>query len=276
MPTLREVLTAAAGVLEAAGVAAPRLTAEVLAAHTLNRDRAWLYAHGEEELSPPAASQLQTWTRRRAGGEPLQYITGVQEFMGREFRVSPAVLIPRPETELVAEVALELAGAGARIADVGTGSGCLAVTLALEQPQARVTATDISPAALEVARGNAQALGAAVNFVPCDLLAGVTGVFDLIVSNPPYVAEAELASLQPEVREHEPRTALVAGPRGDEIYSRLIAQAAARLRAGGWLVLELGYESEATVRPMLQAGWDEIETRRDLQGWVRALRARRR
>lgn len=275
MQTLREALTAAARALEAAGVAEPRLTAEVLAARAVGRERAWLYAHGDEALDAEASRQLEAWMTRRAAGEPLQYITGVQEFMGREFRVGPAVLIPRPETELVAEAALERMANSARVADVGTGSGCLAVTLALERPGAEVFATDISPAALELARANARTLGARVTFVQGDLLAGVEGEFDLIVSNPPYVAEAELVNLQREVREHEPRLALVAGPLGDEIYARLIPQAATRLRPGGWLVLELGYGSETPVRRMLGAGWSEIETQRDLQGWVRVLQARR-
>ncbi|HUX68412.1 MAG TPA: peptide chain release factor N(5)-glutamine methyltransferase [Terriglobales bacterium] len=273
MPTLRQLLVQAAAALERAGVAEPRLTAAVLLAHRLGRDRAYLYAHSEAEL--PAEEQA-AWERliaRRAAGAPLQYLTGEQEFYGRRFQVSPAVLIPRPETELVVEAALERLppDAPARIVDVGTGSGCIAVTLALERPQAEVVATDRSSAALAVARANAAALGARVAFVETDLLAGLAGPFDLIVSNPPYVAEAELATLQPEVREHEPRAALVAGPLGTEIYARLIPQAQAALRPGGWLVLELGYESAAAVRELLGAGWGEVETRRDLQGWERVL-----
>lgn len=275
MATLQQNLAAAARALEAAGVGEPRLTAEVLARHVLKRERAWLYGHGDEPMGAGAEAQLAAWAMRRAAGEPLQYITGEQEFMGRAFQVSPAVLIPRPETELVVEAALEVAAPDARIADIGTGSGCIAVTLALERPHAQVVATDLSAAALAVARANARSLGAELAFAQCDLLTGVGGEFDLIVSNPPYVAQAELAGLQREVRDHEPQLALVAGPRGDEVYARIAPQAAARLRSGGWLVLELGFESEPMVRTLLDSAWTETEIRRDLRGWARVLRSRR-
>jgi len=277
MPTLRQLLVQAAATLERAGVAEPRLTAAVLLAHRLGRDRAYLYAHSEAELPADEQAQWEQLIARRAAGAPLQYLTGQQEFYGRRFQVNSAVLIPRPETELVVEAALEHLppDAAARVLDVGTGSGCIAVTLALERPQAEVIATDLSAAALAVARENAHALGAKVALEETDLLAGLVGPFDLIVANPPYVAEAELATLQPEVREHEPRAALVAGPLGTEIYARLIPQAQAALRPGGWLVLELGYGSAAAVRALLGAGWEAVETRRDLQGWERAALARK-
>lgn len=277
MPTLRQLLAQAAAELERGGIAEPRLTAAALLLHVLGRDRAYLYAHPEAQLTPEQQTLWETLVAQRSTGAPLQYITGTQEFYGRSFRVSPAVLIPRPETEQVVEAALErLPGdAPARVVDVGTGSGCIAITLALGRPQATVLATDISAPALAVARENAQTLQARVQFVEGDLLAGLVAPFDLIVSNPPYIADRELGTLQPEVRGHEPRVALAAGPLGTEIYARLIPQAAAALRAGGWLVLELGYSSAEAVRAMLGAAWEEIETRRDLQGWERVLVARR-
>ena len=277
MATLRQLLAEATATLERAGVAAPRLTAEVLLAQSLGQPRAYLYAHPEAEPAPGAHARFQAWIRRRGAGEPLQYLTGEQEFYGRVFQVTPAVLIPRPETELVIEAALERLPRDqpARVADVGTGSGCIAITLALERPQAQLTATDISAEALAVARGNAQRLTAAVHWLECDLLDAVPAPLDLIVSNPPYIAECEWNVLQREVRDHEPRTALIAGPAGTEIYARLLTQAAARLRSGGWLVLELGYDSAAAVRALLSSDWSAIETRRDLQGWERVLLARR-
>lgn len=277
MPSLHESRIAARGALEAAGIEAPGRTAEALLAHVLGRDRAYLYAHPEEELTPEQAARLAAAVGRRAGGEPLQYITGEEEFRGRRFEVSPAVLIPRPETELLVEAALERMApeAAVRAADVGTGSGCIAVTLALERPWARVLATDTSAAALGVARANAARLGAAVEFLECDLLAGIEGGLDLVVSNPPYIAEAEYATLAREVREHEPRAALAAGPEGSEAYARLIPQARERLRPGGWLLLELGYSSEAAVRALLGEGWGSVTVRRDAQGWPRVLSAQR-
>ncbi|MGH9467733.1 MAG: peptide chain release factor N(5)-glutamine methyltransferase [Terriglobales bacterium] len=278
MPDLRQLLAEAAEALQQAGVDEPRLTAEVLLAATIGQERSYLYAHPEEELAPAEAARARTAIQARAAGTPLQYLTGVQEFYGRPFTVAPGVLIPRPETELVVAAALEhvAPGEALRLLDVGTGSGCIAVTLARERPQARVVATDVSAAALAIAAANAQFLGARVEFLQTDLTTGLSGPFDVIVSNPPYVAEAEVASLAREVREHEPRLALVAGPSGDEIYARLIPQARARLRAGGWLVLELGYASAAHVRGYVEGGgWTQVETRRDALGWERVLVAQR-
>jgi release factor glutamine methyltransferase len=275
VPPLRQHLAEAAAQLTAAGVDKPRLTAELLLAHALGRERSYLYAHPEENLANAAATAFTGLVRRRAEGTPLQYLTGVQEFHGRSFAVSPAVLIPRPETELVVAAALDLLppDAATRIVDVGTGSGCIAVTLALERPSATLVATDISAAALAVARGNAAALGARVEFVQTDLLAAAPGRFDLIVSNPPYIADGDWTGLQREVRDYEPRTALLAGPTGAEVYTRLIPQAHAALSPGGWLVLELGYDSAPAVRALLAPGWTAVATRRDEQGWDRVLTA---
>jgi release factor glutamine methyltransferase len=273
---VRRHLAEAAARLGAVGVPQPRLTAEVLLAHLLRRERGFLYAHPEQELTPGEAAAFTALLQRRAAGEPLQYLTGVQEFHGRPFAVSPAVLIPRPETELVVAAALDLLplAAPARVVDVGTGSGCIAVTLALERPCATVIATDISPAALALARRNAAALGARVEFVESDLLAAAPGPFDLVISNPPYIAEGDWPALKREVRDHEPRTALLAGLAGTEIYARLIPQAHAALRPGGWLVLELGYDSAPAVRALLAGGeWSRVATRRDEQGWERVLTA---
>ncbi|MGH9487930.1 MAG: peptide chain release factor N(5)-glutamine methyltransferase [Terriglobales bacterium] len=278
MPRLGWQLAEGTAQLQRAGVAAPRLTAEVLLAHLLGQERSYLYAHPEEELAPNLAPRWHAALAARSAGVPLQYLTGLQEFYGRPFHVSPAVLIPRPETELVVTTALELLRerGEARVLDVGTGSGCIAVTLALERPQARVLASDISAGALAVAADNARRLGAAVALVQADLTASLSGPFDLIVSNPPYVAELELQALAVEVREHEPRRALVAGAAGTEIYDRLIPQAQALLRPRGWLVLELGYATAGAVRWLLGAPWRQIGTRRDTQGWERVLTAQRR
>jgi release factor glutamine methyltransferase len=270
MPTLQQALAQAVAAHE------PRLSAEVMLARVLGRERSYLYAHPESELTAEQGAQWRQWLDRRAAGEPLQHILGGQEFYGRRFSVGPDVLIPRPETELIVEAALERIpyDQPARIADIGTGSGCIAVTLALERPRAHVIATDVSLAALTRARDNAKTLGANVEFYATDLLAGIAGPFDLVVSNPPYLAESELPDLAPEVRDHEPHVALVAGPEGDEIYRRLIPAARERLRPGGWLILELGYASAQPVRGLLNpAAWRQIEIRRDHQGWDRVLQA---
>lgn len=278
MATLRQLLAEAASALERAGVDAPRLTAEVLLAHSLGRERSYLFAHPEDEPEPTVRAGFEGWIARRAAGEPLQYLTGEQEFYGRLFQVTPAVLIPRPETELVVAAALEHIphDQPARVADVGTGSGCIAVTLALERPRATVVATDVSTDALAIARDNARRLGAEVEFVESDLLAATSGEFDVIVSNPPYISAADWAGLQREVREYEPYPALLAGETGTEVYARLILEAHPRLRPGGWLVLELGFDSATAVRALVSGGWTQIETRRDLRDWERVLVARHR
>ena len=214
------------------------------------------------------------YLHERLQGKPTQYITRTQEWYGRPFRVSPAVLIPRPETEHVVEHALEVARDARTVLDIGTGSGALAVTLALELG-ARAVATDLSHAALAVARQNATRLGARVDFVQADLAAGLAARFDLIVSNPPYIPAAEIPTLQREVREHEPHLALLGGDEGTEPYRRIIPQAEQLLRPGGWLIFEIGYRGEAAVRAAFAAGpWSEVTTGRDLAGWPRVLRGR--
>ena len=229
---LQTALKQGRDLLEQNRIAAPQLTAEVLLAHAIGCDRAWLFAHSDEELRELWWIHYGRYLHERIAGKPTQYITGRQEFYGREFRVTPDVLIPRPETEHVVEAALSAPFANAL--DIGTGSGAIAVTLALETGM-RVTATDISEAALHIASENARRLNANVAFVVCDLAAAVTGAFDLVVSNPPYVPEGD--ALQREIRDFEPHIALFGGVDGLIFYRRLIPEAARLLTPGGRLVM---------------------------------------
>jgi len=271
---LRTALKQGQDLLETASVAAPRLTAEVLLAHAVGCDRVWLYAHSDEQLKEVWWIHFGRYLHQRMEGMPTQYITGRQEFYGREFRVTPDVLIPRPETEHVIEAALERAPGAASILDIGTGSGAIAITLALET-KARVIGTDISTAALRIARDNANRLSAPVSFGACDLGAAISShSFDLVVSNPPYVPESDASTVQREVREHEPSVALYGGPDGYAIYRRLIPEAARLLKPEGWLVMELGYKSAETVRAMFDHRWTAIELIPDLAGWPRVITAK--
>ena len=265
-------------------VPSPRLNAELLMQFVLGCERAYLYAHPERQLTTDEQSRYDEVIRERARGCPTQYITGHQEFWGLDLLVSPAVLIPRPETEHVVETVLELvkeypfAGPGKlRMVDVGTGSGCIALALASELPHAEIQACDISDDALEIARINAArlALGGKVLFRKSDLLAVYAGEqFDFVISNPPYVGEAEADKVQKQVREFEPRIAVFSGQEGIESYRRLIPQARDHLRPGGWFVAEIGFSEEAKVRELL-AGWGEIQVTPDLQGIPRVIAARK-
>ena len=272
------------------------MNAELLIMFTLDCDRAHLYAHPERVLTPDEIERYDEALARRATGVPAQYITGHQEFWGLDLIVSPAVLIPRRETEHVVETVLKLAAsadsqqsqdqrprAGApalhelRIVDVGTGSGAIALALAKELPTAEIYATDVSYEALEVARANAARhnLASRIEFRVADLLAGLPGAaFDFVVSNPPYVGESEEDSVQLEVRKFEPRNAVFAGPTGLEVIERLIPQAREALRPGGWLVFEISGTIADRVRPLL-SGWAEVEIRNDLQGIARVALARK-
>jgi release factor glutamine methyltransferase len=278
--TLRQALSGAIEELTAGQVGSPRMNAETLLMFTLGCDRAYLYAHPEQKLTAAELARYQAAIGERASGKPAQYITGHQEFWGLDLVVSPAVLIPRPETEHVVETALGLARAWPRprIVDVGTGSGCIALALARELPPAEICGVDISEEALEIARANAARLqlDQQVSFRQGDLLSGFPrgGGFDLVVSNPPYVGEAEPEKTQREVREFEPKVAVFAGMDGLSVYQRLIPQAHEVLKEGGWLVMEIGYSIESQVRALL-TGWSEVRVTQDLQGIPRVVAARK-
>jgi len=252
-------------------VDAPRLTAELLLAHALSCDRVRLYLDFDKPLGEPELARFRDLVRRRAEGEPTAYLAGKKEFFGRPFRVDPRVLVPRPETELLLEAALAALPAGGRALDLCTGSGCLALSLALERPGARVVATDVSEDALAVARENAAALGAVVELASGDLWAAVHGDerFDVVVSNPPYIPAKELAGLSREVR-REPCIALDGGEDGLAVLRRIVAGAPARLVPGGALCLEM-HESHLDALPRLcrEAGFASAEARRDLAGLPR-------
>ena len=240
--------------------------------HSVQQERSWLYAHSDDELKELWWIHYGRYLHERLKGRPTQHITGHQEFYGRDFRVTKDVLIPRPETEHVIETVLAHIQPGARILDIGTGSGCIAITLALES-KGTVFATDISLAALSIAADNAQRLEAKVRFAAGDLgSAFASGTFDVVVSNPPYVALLDRASLQIEVREHDPALALFGGEDGLAVYQRLIPEAARLLKPGGWLIMELGDAIE--VRKTL-AGWSQIEIVNDLAGIPRVVVARK-
>jgi release factor glutamine methyltransferase len=273
--TIQTALLQGTKLFEEDSIAAPRLTAEVLLSHALHHERQYLYAHPEEELSELAWLHYGRYLHERLQGKPTQYITGRQEFYGRDFSVTPDVLIPRPETEHLVEACLAHIKPGSAVLDVGTGSGAIAVSIALES-SAQVYATDISPAALRIAGKNARKLSAPVSFIAADLVSCfASDRFDVIASNPPYVPKSDHPALQREVRDYEPEVALFAGPSGLEIYEHLIPEARRVLRPGGWLLLELGYNSLQPVREMLAPEWSEITVQVDLAGLPRVLTARR-
>jgi release factor glutamine methyltransferase len=275
MTTLADAL--AESTLLLAPSATARRDAELLLLHATGLDRTALLTRPERTLNPRELTIYREFIARRARHEPVQYITGVQEFYGRRFSVTTAVLIPRPETEHLVEAALALLPAPTRVLDVGTGSGILAVTVALELPTAQVTAVDISTAALAVAQQNAAALGVAdrIRFVQSDLLAALPGEsFDCIITNPPYVPAGEV--LEPQVAQYEPATALYAGADGLTIYRRLIPAAAAALIPGGHLLLEIGHGQREATRALLEAsGFLEVHFRDDLQQIPRVAVVRR-
>ncbi|MBI2680457.1 MAG: peptide chain release factor N(5)-glutamine methyltransferase [Candidatus Solibacter usitatus] len=269
--TVQTALLQGSKLLEDAAVIAPRLTAEVLLCHALDCERPYLFAHSDRELEEVEWIHYGRYLHERMQGKPTQYITGRQEFYGREFRVTPAVFIPRPETEGVVQAALAVGAR--RILDVGTGSGALAVTLALETGT-QVFALDISGDALAVAAENARRLKAPVAFVRGDLLSAVASrSMDLIVSNPPYVPRTDQVGLQREVRDWEPELALYGGESGLDVYARLVEDAARVLRPGGWLIMELGFQSRDGVAAMLR-GWREVKIVPDLAGIPRVIAAR--
>ena len=327
--SVRSLLRQGVEQLRAAQVPSFTLGAELLLLHVTGRDRAWLYAHPEEILPPETVEEYFALLRRRSLGEPTQHLTGKQEFWGLEFEITPEVLIPRPETEHLIEVDLDrlavrelragrpvrLEGVDITIVDIGTGSGCIAITLAKELPAATIYATDISKAALEVAKRNAARHGLSdrIQFLESNLLDAFSAAsasssletqhamcaagadsspqnssygsrvtereslsFDLIISNPPYIGLRESGSLPTEVRDHEPHTALYGGEEGYEIYGVIIPQAAHYLKPGGLLILELGHNSLPAVQPLLDASaWNNVGVTNDLAGIPRVLSAER-
>jgi release factor glutamine methyltransferase len=270
--------------LQNAGIASDEaeLDARLLAEHLLSWDTAHYFASGHGQAPPGFSARFEVLIGRRVRREPLAYIIGRQEFWGLAFEVSPAVLIPRPESELVVEAALEVAGTREQslsVADACTGSGCLGIALAYERPQARIIATDLSDRAIEVARRNAARHGVEerIEFVRIDLLETLDGPFDLIVSNPPYVPEGDRARLEPEVRDHEPAVALFAGHDGLAVIRRLLEQARSRLKPGATLIFEIGFGQAAPVTELISGapGLKMAALRRDLQGIPRTVIVRR-
>ena len=282
---LKEALSEAVEMLERNDVGSPRMNAEVLMMLTLNCDRAFLFGHPERELSEDEEARYASHIRERARGVPSQYITGHQEFWGLDFIVNPSVLIPRPETEHIVEVVKELAalmelgGRGRpKLIDVGTGSGAIAIALAKELPSAEVMAVDLSSEALEVAKLNAVRLEVEgrVRIAKSDVMADVKRdeTFDFVVSNPPYVALSEADKVQDVVKKFEPKMAVFAGDHGFDVIDRLIPQAHEALRAGGYLVMEIGYSmSQATIERLGE--WEDVHAIPDLAGIPRVVVARK-
>jgi release factor glutamine methyltransferase len=305
---LRTALKQGIHLLREARIPSDTLAAELLLLHVTDRDRTALYSHPDDLLDPQTLESYFSLIRRRIAGEPTQHLTGKQEFWALEFEVTPDVLIPRPETEHLIEVALDrlavrelragrdpkLTGEAITLVDIGTGSGCIAIALAKELPAAKIFATDISPAALTVAQRNATRLGFSdrITFLESNLLDSFSPLactqqgqratrhspvfFDLIISNPPYISRREAPSLPIEVRQHEPEIALFGGEEGYELYGQLIPQAASHLKPGGLLVLELGHDSLPAVRPLLETlEWSNLLLTNDLAGIPRVLSAER-
>jgi len=282
--TLKDALTSAVAQLTVAQVGSARMNAELLLMFTLGCDRAYLFAHPERNLTAEEQTRYEKVLDQRSSGIPAQYITGHQEFWGLDFIVTPAVLIPRPETEHVIETVLKLNDGRAsspnfllRIVDVGTGSGCIALALAEELPHAEIHATDISAAAVEIARSNAarHQLEKRIRFHQTDLLQSFDReAFDFVISNPPYVGESEEDQVQLEVRKFEPCNAVFAGPTGLEVIERLIPQARAALKPDGWLVIEISGTIADRVKLLLD-GWNRIQITNDLQGISRVISAQK-
>lgn len=263
--------------LAAAQSAIGRVDARVLLREVLGQSDAWLIAHGDEALSDAQSRQYAALVARRTAGEPVAYITGRREFHGRDFAVTPATLIPRPETEMLVELALQRAPQRGRVLDLGAGSGCIGVTLAAERPDLQVTLVDVSPEALDVARRNAQRWAPANTvLLQGDWFSALGGQhYDLIVSNPPYVADGDAHLAQGDLR-FEPRAALASGADGLDAIRRIVAGAPAHLAPGGWLLIEHGYDQHAACTALLQrAGLRDVFSARDLAGILRVSGGRR-
>lgn len=287
MPTsIAETILQGAHRLRKAGVPEARRQAGSLLGYVLGRDRSFILTHAEDALGEEQAERFRECLERRAQGEPLQYITGNQEFFGLDFEVTRDVLIPRPETELLIETALKLFAGPADspfICDVGTGSGCIVITLMQQLKEARAVAVDISPGALGVARRNAERHSVAerIDFVLSDCFAALTSresraSFDLIVSNPPYVEEGAMADLQREVRDFEPRNALAAGADGLEVIRRLLVEGPSFLKPGGYFLFEIGFNQAVAVEQLLDPKiWKLMDIHKDLQGLPRTVALQR-
>jgi len=287
MPTISQAITEGTVRLQAAGIDQERRTAGLLLCHVMGIDRTHLLTRSKEQIGEAQYRDYLALVERRAAGEPLQYLTGHQEFYGLDFTVTPDVLIPRPETEFLIERVIKLAEETTQdaplIVDVGTGSGCIAVTLAKQLPGARLIATDASRAALDVARTNAErhSVGDRIEFLEGDLLArlselGLEGAVDVLASNPPYVNEESREVLQREVRDWEPHAALFGGVDGLHFYRRLLAESPRYVKSGGYVVLEIGFSQVDSIFEMIAGGpFELIDITPDLQGIPRTLCLRR-
>ncbi|NLN59515.1 MAG: peptide chain release factor N(5)-glutamine methyltransferase [Deltaproteobacteria bacterium] len=281
--TVADILNEAVVFLADAGSPTPRLDAEVLLAACLRLDRLLFITHPEDEVNPDAVFRYKGWLQRRGGNEPVSYITGTKEFWSLPFLVTPAVLIPRPETEVLVEETLACmpskAGKTWQVLEVGTGSGAVAVALASERPDIQITATDVVPEALAIARANAEANGVQdrITFLQGNMLEPVSGRFDLIVSNPPYISRHDYDSLPPGIREYEPMGALVPGPEGTEAHGILIQESPSFLYAGGWLLMEMDGGQVGTLRRLFnkRGRYENLSVRSDYGGMERVIRARR-
>jgi release factor glutamine methyltransferase len=276
--TIAELLLESTRVLHSAGVPEARKEAGSLLAHVLERDRTFLITHPEDSVPDELTARLQEFLQRRSRGEPLQYLTGHQEFYGLDFEVSPSVLIPRPETELVVEAALEFLSKDgpSLVCDVGTGSGCIAISLLHHRDLAHAVAIDVSTDALSVARTNAtkHRVHDRIMFVACDGLTAISRrpVFDVVVSNPPYVTEQAMPGLQREVRDYEPRIALTPGGDGLRIIRKLLADSPSVLKRGGHLLIEIGFDQNEAVRDLVDREvWELLDIHQDLQGIPRLV-----
>jgi release factor glutamine methyltransferase len=279
---IKKLLFEATRELTISGSSSPRLDADILLMHLLQSDRASLLSHSERAITDEQRAIFAGFLARRKNGEPISYIIGAKEFWGMRFFVTPDVLIPRPETECLIEEVLRFyptPDADLRLGDIGTGSGIIAIVLAKEFAQARVVATDVSPGALGIARRNAcfHAVAERVDFLEADILAGVFGAFDVICSNPPYIAEDSYSLLPEGIRNFEPRGALLAGKDGLDAYRKIVAEAPQRLKVGGRLFLEIGeFQKDAVFSLLAESGsYGEVHCRSDYGGAERVVSSKR-
>lgn len=279
MKTVKELLDRTTTYFRERGIPSPRLETELILGHVLGVDRVGVYLLFDRPLTDPEVEKVRGLVRRRAAREPLAWVLGKKEFYGRDFVVGPGVLVPRPDTETLIESALAVLGDAdpLYVADVGSGTGCIGLTLCLERPGLRLYAVDRSPEALACTRANVEAhqLGSRVAVIPGDLLGSIPPArpVDWVVSNPPYIPTDDLAGLEPEVRDHEPRLALDGGSDGLVVYRRLIPAAAARARSG--VIVEVGQGQAAAVAAMMTAAGLEVDIHKDLGGVERVVRGRK-